>query len=46
MKEWIEQQIQETYESMLLAIKSDKLTQARQYQQIINELKEQLELLD
>lgn len=45
MQQLIEQMIQETYDSMILAIKSDQLDMASKYQQIINELKQQLELI-
>lgn len=45
MKQLIEQQILETYELMIECIKSDKLDMAQQYQQIIDELKQQLNKL-
>ena len=45
MKEWIEQQILETYDSMLVAISNDDLINASKYQQIIKELKQQLDKL-
>ena len=46
MQQWIEEQIEDTYKSMLLAIENNDLDNASKYQQIINELKQQLELLD
>ena len=42
MKEWIEQQILATYDSMLVAISNDDLINASKYQQIIKELKQLL----
>ena len=45
MQEWIEQEILEAYDSMIECIKSDNLHQAKQYEQIINELKQQLDKL-
>ena len=46
MKQLIEQEILKAYDSMIECIKSDKLDMASKYQQIIKELKQQLELLD
>lgn len=46
MQQLIEQQILEAYESMIECIKSDKLDMASKYQQIINELKQQLESIN
>ena len=46
MQEWIEQQILQAYNSMIECIKSDQLDMAQQYEQIIDDLKQQLELLD
>ena len=46
MKQLIEQEILKTYDSMILAIANDDLINASKLQQIINELKQQLELLD
>lgn len=43
MKEWIEQQIEETYKSMLAAIENNDLDNASKLQQIINDLKKQLD---
>ena len=45
MQEWIEQQILETYELMIECIKSDELEQASKLQQVINELKQQLQAI-
>ncbi len=42
MREWIEQQIIETYRSMTQAIANDDLENASKLQQVINELKQQL----
>lgn len=42
MQEWIEQQIKDTYRSMIECIKNDELDMASKYQQIIEELKQQL----
>ena len=42
MQEWIEQEIELTYKSMLLAIANDDLINASKLQQVINELKQLL----
>ena len=45
MQQLIEQQILETYQSMIECIKRDELEQASKLQQIINELKQQQEVI-
>ena len=45
MQQWIENEIQDTYKSMMQAIENNQLELAKQYEQIINDLKEQLNKL-
>ena len=46
MQQLIEQQILETYGLMIECIKRDELDMASKYQQVINELKQQLQAIN